>query len=232
MKIMRTSIMAAALAITAAFTSSCYIRVSDEAKKELKEKLEFEKEVREQTYVGEDPVIIHPGAFTKLVLSDWADVKFVQREGEPEVVVTGTYRSRDLVTVENEDGVLGIYYKTFAGMSFYNDETITLYAPGFKILDKSGSGDFEGGIRCDSLVIRKSGSGDIDMKVEAELLDVSSIGSGDVKLEGYVGKLIIEKSGSGDIDAASLEAKDVSVNKTGSGDITYRHDGKVVEYER
>ena len=133
MRSIKIAIAAIAMVATAAGASSCYIRISDEAKEELKEELGFRAEMSEEVYSESEPAVYHPGEFTNLEVSDWMDVTFIPREGAPEVIVSGTHRSRDEIRVENEDGTLKIFYDNSGrGVIVANNEKVTVYAPGIR----------------------------------------------------------------------------------------------------
>ena len=240
------------LAIVAISTSSCYIRISNEAKEEMKQRLSFRKEMSEAVYDKSDPRIIHPGEFSGIENNSWLDLNIVQREGEPEVVINGTYRTRDSVLVENIDGILKVSFANHVGfMINYSDIDLVIYTPALSTLKNRGSGDIEveGIFKSDSLTIENRGSGDIEASVKAGSIGITNIGSGDIDLDvntsgsiilsssgsgdidikGEVSDAVITKAGSGDIEAAKLQADRITVSKSGSGDVVYRRDGKLIE---
>ncbi|MBR5176800.1 MAG: DUF2807 domain-containing protein [Bacteroidales bacterium] len=248
-KITRTAI---AVAITALTASSCYIRISDENKKDLKEISMNHKLMSEVIYGPGDSLVYKPGEFHAIDAAIWVDIIFEQREGEPEVVVKGSTRVRDSIKVENIDGTLRIFFQNTAGGVIYTkDEYIKVYAPGLDDINKSGSGDLtvSGTLKGENLSISKSGSGDmylerceiqgpvtllktgsgdIEASVKCLSMDVDASGSGDVFLRGEATDVSLKMSGSGDMDASKLKADKVTVAKNGSGDITYM-DGDVVK---
>jgi hypothetical protein len=68
----------------------------------------------------------------------------------------------------------------------------------------------------DGVVIR--GSSDIDVtNVSGDKFSVSIAGSGDVRAKGKVGAASVHVTGSGDVRLAELEARDVNVEISGSG---------------
>ena len=247
MRIIYRLILAVCLAATGLCTTSCYIRISDKAREEIRQRMQ----ASEKVYDLSDTLIYHVGEFSKVEAIGHIDIDFYQREGEPEVIVRGTHTTRDSIRVENVDGTLRLSYSNTVGLGF--DEYVTIYAPGITVLDHNGSGDFSlhSPFTCDSLEIQsigsgdvtiqgctangavtvsKSGSGDISGTIYSGTMTVSSIGSGDITLDGKTGVLAISKNGSGDLDCSRLEAATVEIKeKTGSGDMTYRKDGKVVE---
>lgn len=252
MKTVKRIMTATLLAIAAISTSSCYIRISKDAKEQLKERIRFREEMSEVVYDKSDPRIIHPGEFSGIENNSWLDLNIVQREGEPEVVINGTYRTRDSALVENIDGILNVSFANHVGfMINYSDIDLVIYTPNLTTLKNRGSGDIdvEGIFKSDSLTIENRGSGDIEASVQAESISITNIGSGDIDLnvntsgsillsssgsgdidiKGEVSDAVITKSGSGDIEAGKLQAERITVSKSGSGDVVYRKDGKLIE---
>ena len=252
MRSIKITIAAIALAAAAAGSSSCYIRISDEAKEKIKSEISYRKVFSEVVYSESEPAVFHPGEFNSLEVSNWMDVTFIPREGEPEVLVSGTHRSRDEVKVENEAGTLRIFFNTNdRGVIVANDEKVTIYAPGISVLNKKGSGDIHFGktLRGQSLTISASGSGDVimdeceisgpvtinktgsgDMRatIRGDVVYVTAEGSGDVNLEGSANELILYKSGSGSFYSGNMEAKKVTASVSGSGEVAYKENGKVI----
>lgn len=253
MKSIKSTIAVIALALTAAGASSCYIRMSDEAREKIKKEISYRRTFSEVVYSKSEPAVFHPGEFTRLEVRDWMDVTFIPCEDEPEVQVTGTHRSRDEVKVENEGGTLRIYFnKNDRGVVVANDEDVTIYAPGIHLLDKDGSGDihFEKTFRGETLTIdasgsgnviidgceisgpvtiSKDGSGDLHLTANCGSASVTVSGSGDTTLEGSTGSLTLDKQGSGSFYSGNMEAKKVTINNvSGSGEVAYREKGEVV----
>ena len=245
MKSIKITIAVIALAAMAAGTSSCYIRISDEAREKIKSEINYRRTFSEVVYSESEPAVFHPGEFNRM------DVTFIPREGEPEVLVSGTHRSRDEVKVENEAGTLRIFFNTNdRGVIVANDEKVTIYAPGILVLNKLGSGDihFEKTLRGQTLTISASGSGDVimdeceisgpvtinktgsgDMRatIRGDVVYVTTEGSGDVNLEGSANELILYKSGSGSFYSGYMDTKKVTTSVSGSGEVAYNENGKV-----
>ena len=251
MKSIKITIAVIALAAMAAGFSSCYIRISDEAREKIKSEINYRRTFSEVVYSESEPAVFHPGEFNMLDVSDWMDVTFIPREGEPEVLVSGTHRSRDEVKVENEAGTLKIFFNTNdRGVIVANDEKVTIYAPGISVLNKKGSGDIHFGktLRSQTLTISASGSGDViideceisgpvtinktgsgDMRatIRGDVVYVTADGSGDVNLEGSANELILHKSGSGSFYSGYMDTKKVTTSVSGSGEVAYNENGKV-----
>ena len=232
-------------AIASLSFSSCYVRISKEGKKELREKLEIRELMREVVYSEDDPQVYSPGSFDALDCSGGMDVTFIQRDGEPQVLVFGTHRSRDSIVVENKDGRLRIYYGNKLGFAYTFDESVTIYSPGVEEITNNGSGDLllKGPYSGSSLTIKSNGSGDViiedcsldgplsisnrgsgdvEMKVNAGETTISNNGSGDISAKGKVGDTKINNFGSGDVYVSKLEASSMDVNSKGSGEVVTR----------
>jgi hypothetical protein len=84
----------------------------------------------------------------------------------------------------------------------------------------SGSGDISGKGRfvTDTFYAEISGSGDMDLEVETGKLASKISGSGSIHLSGKAEDYTVSISGSGKINAFDVEAKNVSVKISGSGD--------------
>ena len=252
MKIIKHIAIVPVLALMTLTMNSCFIRISDETKQELKDSFRNREMMAESVYGPNDSLVYAPGEFHALDAQIWVDIIFEQRDGEPEVVVKGTTRNRDSIRVENIDGTLRIYYHNKAGVTFTKDEYIKVYAPGLDEITKGGSGDLtvSGTLKGESLAIsksgsgdmyverceitgpvtfRKSGSGDMEASVKCLSMDVDASGSGDVFLSGEATDVTLKMNGSGDLDASKLKTTKVTVAKSGSGDITYMDEGVVKE---
>jgi hypothetical protein len=84
----------------------------------------------------------------------------------------------------------------------------------------AGSGDITGKSRflSDNFYADISGSGDIRMELEVDRLESAITGSGAINLSGKTVHHRASITGSGDIDAFDMDAKNVSVKISGSGD--------------
>ncbi|MBR5660092.1 MAG: DUF2807 domain-containing protein [Bacteroidales bacterium] len=251
MNIFKHIAIAPVLAVLALVMNSCYIRISDETKRDLKDSFVDKELMTESIYGPNDSLVYTPGEFHAMAIQIWTDVIFEQRDGEPEVVVKGSTRTRDSIKVENVDGTLRLYFRATGLAAYTNDEYIKVYAPSLDEINKSGSGDLtvSGTLKGESLdiiksgsgdmylercemrgpvTLQKSGSGDIQASVKCLSLVVDASGSGDVFLDGEATDASLKMSGSGDLDASKLKAGTIAVAKKGSGDITYK-DGDVVK---
>jgi hypothetical protein len=239
--------LAVAAAVTVSF-SSCYVRISDEARQRIKDRAEAEVRMNEKVYDANDSLVFHPGSFNSVSNKSSVDVTFIQCEGEPKVIITGQYKSRDSIRVENVDGVLRILQEDrHLGVLWTHDERVTVYAPGIESLSNTGSGDvdirgtleagsfeiinfgsgdvlFEKGIINGPLSIVNQGSGDISFNgcQTDSSLTIKNNGSGDIAVKGKAGETTVSNLGSGDIDISRLETTSIEVNSRGSGDVIRR----------
>jgi hypothetical protein len=84
----------------------------------------------------------------------------------------------------------------------------------------SGSGDISGKGRfvTDTFYAEISGSGDVDLELETGRLETKISGSGSIRLAGKAEDYTVSISGSGEINAFDVQAKNISVKISGSGD--------------
>ena len=84
----------------------------------------------------------------------------------------------------------------------------------------SGSGIVRGKDRfmANAFYTEISGSGDMDLEVDTGRLDAKISGSGSIRLAGKAEDYAISISGSGEVKAFEVQAKNVSVKISGSGD--------------
>jgi hypothetical protein len=84
----------------------------------------------------------------------------------------------------------------------------------------SGSGDISGKGRfvTDTFYAEISGSGDVDLELETGRLENKISGSGTIRLAGKAEDYTVSISGSGEINAFDVQAKNISVKISGSGD--------------
>jgi autotransporter translocation and assembly factor TamB len=84
----------------------------------------------------------------------------------------------------------------------------------------SGSGDISGKSRfvTDTFYAEISGSGDMDLEIETGKLASKISGSGSIHLSGKTQDFTVSISGSGEINAFDLDAENVAVKISGSGD--------------
>ena len=91
----------------------------------------------------------------------------------------------------------------------------------------SGSSDFKGSVEAETFIVKCSGSSDCVINGKADICEISMSGSSDFK--GYdfiVNKLNCNTSGSSDIQITCNE--ELSVRASGSSDVYYKGDAKVL----
>lgn len=94
--------------------------------------------------------------------------------------------------------------------------------PDVRALDLSGSGKIIGKnrLQTDKLFVVLTGSGEMKIDAEATVLRNTLSGSGDIHLRGSAKDHEIKISGSGTVQAQNLDARNVTVRISGSGDCT------------
>ncbi len=217
MKILKNILTAAALVITAAGLSSCYIRISDKAKREFKSDMRY----RMHEADGEvDTVTYNPGEFHSVRNDVIDDVSVIQTGNEYKVEVISCDMMTDSIRVTNEDGVLTVGFSDKTSRIF-GPTQILVYTPSLTRIT-STNGDLRlSGFKGDSLSIEVAGAGSIkayDLKITGKLT-VRGTGSGyhqfwHVNAE----EMVIDKKGSGDGEYSDLNVGTLYVTSTGSGD--------------
>lgn len=220
MKAQRIFTLAASLTLAALGSTSCYIRISDKAKDDLKKQFSFRIEADKVIYSYSDSLVYYPGSFSSLANLGGVEVVFIQTEGEPKVVVKGGHITRDSVRVYNNNGRLMIDQRS--PISY--DERAEVYSPAISRFELSGSGDFNltSGFKSDSLEITTNGSCDIEAyncSIAGPLV-INKKGSGDIRGSFESGSTLIKSAGSGDITLSLTSAGDLHLEATGSGSIT------------
>jgi hypothetical protein len=152
----------------------------------------------------------------------------IQLKGTGNVILTkGEMQSIEIVTDDNilpliETNVrnkkLIISYKKDNVKATTLDFLITV--ADLKGVSISGSGDISGRSRfvTDNFYADISGSGDISMELEVDRLESGITGSGFINLFGTTKTHRASITGSGDIDAFGMDANNVSIKISGSGD--------------
>lgn len=221
MKLLKNILTAAALVFMAAGLSSCYFRISDDAKKQFK----YDMRYRMHTAEGDvDTVTYNPGEFRSLRSKGGIDdVMVIQTENEFKVEVISYGMMTDSIRVINENGVLtvGLTDKT---ARIFGPIQIRVYAPSLTSITSTNFGNLRlSGFKADSLYIETAGSGNIkayNLKITGKLT-VRGTGSGDHDFNHITaGEMVIDKKGSGDGEYCGLNVGTLSVTSTGSGDTT------------
>ena len=155
----------------------------------------------------------------RLRLETSADVD-VRLGDEPGLELRGPRGALELLTVEEDDGVLVIGN---TGPGFVIREVrATLIVTALDSLEIRGAGDVEAEFSAaDSVTVSIEGAGDIEATgIDATDVEVEIRGSGDIELEGTAESASYLIAGTGDIDAGKLEVQDALAEIKGVGDIT------------
>lgn len=220
MRIFKNIITAAALTITAAGLSSCYIRINNDLKAQFKNDLRYML----NKDMAKDTVTFDVGEFESITQEkSLDDLMFIQTDGEYKVKIVAYSETVDSVTVNNEDGTLRIGCD--CDKATIGPVQAWVYAPSIKAISTVGSGNVRiGEYSGDSLVITAAGSGlikafNLDL---SRVLMVNAAGSGDQKFRHISAEeLIIIKAGSNDGDFSDINVGKLSVASIGSGDTKF-----------
>ena len=233
MRIFKNILTASALILMAAGLSSCYFRLSDDAKKQFKYDLRY----RISDLGGEiDTVTRNVGEFNSIDIDILLnDMIFVQTADEFKVEVIAYDSLIDSIHTTNDNGMLRIYNNK------YNSEIqgmtqVRVYAPTVNSITNRGSGDIRiSEYRGDSLNIETIGSGDLtvfNLEISGKLT-IQGTGSGDHKFRHITaGEMVIDKKGSGDGEYSDLNVGTLSVASTGSGDATLSGKAESVTFHK
>jgi hypothetical protein len=203
MKTSKNILTATVLAVTAMSLSSCYIRISDNMKLQLKNELRYKLSECDMKI---DTATCRPGVFHAIDIEDGIDdVLIIQTEDETKAEVIAYEIMAGSIELVNDEGVLkiGLRHNT---ANIYGPIQIRVYTPSLSSVSSNGnSGDIRiSEFKGDSLNIETSGSGDI----HAFGLDIA-------------GKLTVKGTGGGDHEFRHVSAKEMIIEKEGLGDGTY-----------
>lgn len=235
MKLLKNILTAAALVFMAAGLSSCYFRISDDAKKQLK----YDMRYRISDSGGKiDTVTRNVGEFHSIDIGNDLILNttiLVQTKDEFKVEVIAYDYLIDSIHATNDNGVLRIYngkYKSkIQGMT-----QVRVYAPMVSDITNRGGGcirlsDYKG----DSLNVETVGSGNLiafNLEISGKLT-VQGTGSGDHDfIHITAGEMVIDKKGSGDGEYSGLNVGTLSVTSTGSGDATLSGKAESVTFSK
>lgn len=221
MKLLKNILTAAALVLMAAGLSSCYFRLSDDAKKQFK----YDMRYRMHEAEGEvDTVTYNPGEFNSVCSKGGIDdVMIVQTKNEFKVEVISYKTMTDSIRVTNESGVLTVGLTDKTGRIF-GPIQVRIYATSLTDISSTRSSNLRiSGYKGDSLKIENVGSGYVkafNLEISGNLT-VQGTGSGDHEFKHITaGEMVIDKKGSGDGEYSDLNVGTLSVTSTGSGDAT------------
>lgn len=233
MRIFKNILTATALVFMAAGLSSCYFRLSDDAKKQFKYDLRYQI----SDLGGKiDTVTYNVGEFHSIdVAIILNDMIFVQTEDEFKVEVIAYDSLIDSIRTTNDNGLLrinnGKYNSRIQGMT-----QVRVYAPAISRITNRGAGCLRiSGYNGDSLRIETVGSGNLkafNLNISGKLA-VQGTGSGDHDFNHITaGEMVINKKGSGDGEYRELNVGTLSVTSTGSGDATLSGKAESVTFSK
>ena len=160
-------------------------------------------------------------SYDEIRVSGFYDVNLVSGT-EGNISIRGEENLLSFIKIEVQDNVLKIYTEKDKNIRTSQGKNITITVPfeTLSLVSLTGSGDVktQNVIKANTFMAKLSGSGDLNLDVEANRFEASLSGSGDVFLKGNAETFISKLSGSGDIDASALEAKNVDIAISGSGD--------------
>jgi hypothetical protein len=147
----------------------------------------------------------------------------ILNEGSPSnVKIEAEENLIQYIDLQVENGILNIRTQDNVWLRTKKPVKIYVTAPAFNRIINTGSGDITSDTRISNdtkLFINGTGSGDIKLDVDAPEVDVNNTGSGNIKLAGETQKFSGDATGSGDIRAMDLMAEEASAKVTGSGNI-------------
>lgn len=154
-----------------------------------------------------------------LRLETSADID-VKLGDEPGLELRGPQAALDLITLEEDDGVLVIGNEGPGYM--IREVRATLTVTSLDSVEIRGAGDVEAQFSAaDAVTVSIEGSGDVEASgIDASEVEVEIKGTGDVELEGTAQSASYSIAGTGDIDASELEVADATAEIKGAGDIT------------
>ncbi len=152
-------------------------------------------------------------------LSGFFDVTLVEGK-EGNITVKAEENLMDYIIVDVVNDVLKITLKKGITLKTKKGIFITVPIEQISKIVLNGSGDITSNtiIDTNTLAISLSGSGDIVLDINANSISSKIAGSGDINIEGKTNSLDTTIVGSGDFVSKRLQANNVTVVVTGSGD--------------
>lgn len=141
---------------------------------------------------------------------------------EGKIRIEGEENLLQYIVTEVKNGNLNIKTEKNINLQTSRNKTIKITVP-FKDIDAvslSGSGDVwnESVISATQFKVSVTGSGDAKLEVNSSAIEAKVTGSGELDLKGKTNNLKVSISGSGEFKGYNLDANDVDVSVTGSGD--------------
>jgi hypothetical protein len=140
---------------------------------------------------------------------------------EGEITLDGEENILPYVEVFVEKDVLKIKYKNNTSIRTTKKITVTVPITEIEKISLGGSGKIvsENVLKGENISTKITGSGKIELIVNVENVSTAISGSGNISLKGNTTSLNSKITGSGDVKAYELQAEEVLVKITGSGNI-------------
>lgn len=141
---------------------------------------------------------------------------------EGQIKIEGEENLLHYIITELKNGTLTVKTENKINLQTSRNQTIKITVPfeDISAVSLAGSGDVWNNdiISTNRFKAALSGSGDMKLQVNAPTVEAKVAGSGEIELKGTTNTLKVNVAGSGDFKGYDLDANDVDVSVTGSGD--------------
>lgn len=141
---------------------------------------------------------------------------------EGKITIEGEENLLEYIVTEVKNGNLSIKTQNKISLQTSRNRTIKITVPfeDISAVSLAGSGDLwsDNLISAQRFKVSVAGSGDAKLLVNASSIEASVAGSGEMELKGKTNGLKVNVAGSGDFKGYNLDANDVDISVTGSGD--------------
>jgi hypothetical protein len=169
---------------------------------------------------------INVNSYDEINITGSMDVDLVPGK-EGEVTVTAPSNILPYIKAESQNNVLQIYTDQWQNFGFvvqFGNNNRTLVTVPIETLNRltlNGSGKVQSNIPIvsDNLIVNLRGSGDMVFAADTKALEANTAGSGNITITGKTNNFNSQVFGSGKIEAIALEAQNVKVSTSGSGDV-------------
>lgn len=159
------------------------------------------------------------GQFNEIETGGNYDVYIYDAPQDGKIIIEA--ESNVISTIETEVDGDKLIIRKKKGFNLSTSKQVKIYinAKNLKSIGASGSGSVtaEGVQNVDNFSAGLSGSGNIKVKINAKTTHIGVSGSGDLDISGKTDNVDIGISGSADVEASNLEAQNVTVGISGSG---------------
>ena len=165
-------------------------------------------------------VKINVAPFEKIENSSPGIIRY-HRSNEHRVILNIDSNLEKYVSIVSENNTLKIDKKNTHLTVLTINYVIDVYAPSISAISISGSGNFNGNIKCENISARGSGSGEIIIMGNSQNADIIMSGSGRFRGSEFIANnAILTVRGSGSI---TIHVTDyIKANISGSGNIIYQ----------